>query len=135
MKKDIQNRVDLSVLIHAFYSKIRANEEIGPIFNETIKDWDSHLEKLIDFWESNLFAVRKYSGNPMLVHAKVDEQSHHTLDPTLFGLWLNLWFDTLEELFTGENVEILKRRARKMGTVLLVAIYEKRGSGYSDSIA
>ncbi|RTY93985.1 group III truncated hemoglobin [Flavobacterium sp. GT3R68] len=135
MKKDIQNRADLSLLVHAFYSKIRLNEEIGPVFNETIKDWDSHLEKLIDFWESNLFAVRKYVGNPMLVHAKLDEQFKHTLDPTLFGLWLNLWFETIEELFEGENVEILKRRARKMGTVLLVAIYENRGPGYSDSMA
>jgi len=33
---------------------------------------------------------------------------------------------TLEELFEGENVELLKRRARKMDTFLLISIYENR---------
>jgi len=135
MKKDIENRDDLSVLIHSFYAKIRANEEIGHFFNETIHDWDSHLEKLTDFWENNLFAVRKYFGNPIEAHVTVDKKFNHTVDPVVFGLWLNLWFETLEELFEGENVEILKRRARKMGTVLMVNIFENRKQSYSDSNA
>ncbi len=135
MKKDIQNRDDLSLLIHSFYAKIRANDEIGHFFNKTIQDWESHLEKLTDFWENNLFAVRKYSGNPLVAHVSVDAKFNHTLDPIVFGLWLNLWFETLEELFEGENVEILKRRARKMGTVLMVNIYENRKESYFNSNA
>ncbi len=127
MKHDVCNRNDLSLLLDAFYTKIRANEEIGHFFNESIQDWDSHLEKLTDFWENNLFAVRKYYGNPIKVHVEVDENFNHTINPNVFGLWLNLWFETLEELFEGGNVEILKRRARKMGTVLMVNIFENRG--------
>lgn len=126
MKKDIENRDDLSLLVHTFYAKIRTNAEIGHFFNETITDWDAHLEKLTDFWENNLFAVRKYSSNPIAAHVEVDEKFHHTVNPDIFGLWLNLWFETLEELFEGENVELLKRRARKMGTFLLISIYENR---------
>lgn len=132
MKSDIQNREDLSLLIDSFYSKIRTNGEIGHFFNETIKDWDSHLEKLTDFWENNLFAIRKYHGNPIAAHIEVDEKFNQTIDPNIFGLWLNLWFETLEELFEGENVETLKRRARKMGTVLLVNIYENRKLSHQD---
>lgn len=132
MKSDIQNREDLLLLIHSFYSKIRTNGEIGHFFNETINDWDSHLERLIDFWENNLFAVRKYYGNPIAAHIEVDEKFNQTIDPNIFGLWLNLWFETLEELFEGENVETLKRRARKMGTVLLVNIYENRKLSHQD---
>jgi len=128
MKTDIKNRNDLSKLVHSFYDKIRANDEIGPFFNETIHDWDEHLEKLTDFWENNLFSVRKYSGNPALVHAEVDKKFNREINPNIFGLWLNLWFETLEELFEGENVETLKFRARKMGTVFMIAIYESRQS-------
>lgn len=84
------------------------------------------MEKLTDFWENNLFAVRKYTGNPVKVHVEVDQKFNHAINPNIFGLWLNLWFATLEELFEGENVEILKCRARKMGTVLLVHIYENK---------
>lgn len=126
MKKEIENREDIHLLVQKFYGKIRANEEIGPFFNKTIRDWDGHLDKLTDFWENNLFAARKYFGNPMEAHVKVDANFNNTIDPTIFGLWLNLWFETLDELFVGENVETLKRRARKMGTHLMVAIYEKR---------
>jgi len=126
MKKDIENRDDLSLLVHTFYAKIHTNAEMGHFFNKTITDWDAHLEKLTDFWENNLFAVRKYSGNPIAAHVEVDEKFHHTVNPDIFGLWLNLWFETLEELFEGENVELLKRRARKMDTFLLISIYENR---------
>lgn len=124
--KEIENREDVKLLVHSFYAKIRANEEIGPFFNTTIQDWESHLEKLTDFWENNLFAVRKYFGNPIEAHIKVDEQFDNKINPSIFGLWLNLWFETLDELFIGENVETLKRRARKMGTMLMVTIYESR---------
>ncbi|CAM3571378.1 hemoglobin-like protein [Flavobacterium saliperosum S13] len=135
MKTDIKNRNDLSKLVHSFYDKIRVNDEIGPFFNETIRDWDEHLEKLTDFWESNLFAVRKYYGNPPQAHVEVDQKFHHTVNPDIFGLWLNLWFETLEELFEGEHVETLKFRARKMGTVFMMAIYENRKQNPYDSTA
>ncbi|WP_414000028.1 group III truncated hemoglobin [Flavobacterium sp. W1B] len=127
MRKQIENRDDLKLLVTTFYDKIRADEEIGFFFNETITDWDEHLEKLTDFWETNLFAVKKYKGNPILAHNAVDKRFDQRITPNEFGIWLNLWFATLDELFEGENVEILKRRARKMGTFLYMNIFESRG--------
>lgn len=126
MKKDIKNRADISILVHQFYDKIRADIEIGFYFNTMITDWDAHLEKLTDFWEMNLFGGKIYKGNPLEAHNKVDEHFNGKISANEFGIWLNLWFATLEELFEGENVEILKRRARKMGTFLMVSIYENR---------
>ena len=45
MKREIQNRTDVSLLVHAFYDKIRANEEIGPFlmkpFTIGIVTWKS----------------------------------------------------------------------------------------------
>lgn len=79
-----------------------------------------------------MFGIRKYYGNPIAAHIEVDEKFNQTIDPNIFGLWLNLWFETLEGLFEGENVETLKRRARKMGTVLLVNIYENRKLSHQD---
>ncbi len=126
MKKDIKNRADISILVHQFYDKIRADTEIGFYFNTMITDWDAHLEKLTDFWEMNLFGGKIYKGNPLEAHNKVDEHFNGKISANEFGIWLNLWFATLEESFEGENVEILKRRARKMGTFLMVSIYENR---------
>ncbi|WP_299339342.1 group III truncated hemoglobin [uncultured Psychroserpens sp.] len=130
MKNDIHTRDDILLLVTKFYEKVRANETLGPFFNETIKDWDTHLEHLTTFWESSLFMTRKlehkYQGNPLEAHVKVDKQFNHSITEMHFGIWLNLWYETLEELFEGEVVENAKRRARKMGTFIYLKLFEAR---------
>ncbi|MBZ4036121.1 group III truncated hemoglobin [Flavobacterium sp. 17A] len=126
MKKQIENRDDVSFLVHQFYDKIRADKEIGFYFNELISDWDLHLEKLTDFWETNLFGVRKYKGNPHAVHNEVDAHFDEKITANEFGIWLNHWFQTIDEYFEGENAETLKRRARKMSTFLFMSMFQHR---------
>lgn len=126
MKKDIENRADISLLVHHFYTKIRADKEIGFYFNEMIQDWNAHLEKLTDFWEMNLFGGKVYSGNPLEAHVKVDQHFEGKISSNEFGIWLNYWFETLDQLFEGANVEMLKRRARKMGTHLFMNMFNSR---------
>ena len=126
MKKQIDNRADVPFLVHQFYAKIRADREIGFYFNEMISDWDAHLEKLTDFWETNLFGVRKYKGNPHAVHNEVDAHFDEKITTNEFGIWLNHWFQTIDEHFEGENAETLKRRARKMSTFLYMSMFQHR---------
>ncbi|MCR4031593.1 MULTISPECIES: group III truncated hemoglobin [Flavobacterium] len=126
MKKQIENRADIAFLVNTFYDKIRADQEIGFYFNEMITDWDLHLEKLTDFWETNLFGVRKYKGNPHAVHNEVDAHFDEKITANEFGIWLNHWYQTLDEHFEGENVETLKRRARKMSTFLYMSMFQHR---------
>lgn len=130
MKTDIQTREDIFLLVDTFYGKVRTNDTLGPFFNETIKDWDTHLQHLTTFWETSLFMTRKleqkYYGNPLEAHVKVDKHFNHSITEMHFGIWLNLWYETLEELFEGEVVENAKRRARKMGTFMYLKIFEAR---------
>jgi hemoglobin len=126
VKKQIENRADIAFLVNTFYDKIRADQEIGFYFNEMITDWDLHLEKLTDFWETNLFGVRKYKGNPHAVHNEVDAHFDEKITANEFGIWLNHWYQTLDEHFEGENVETLKRRARKMSTFLYMSMFQHR---------
>ncbi len=127
MKKQIQSREDVSLLVHSFYAKIRKDEEIGHFFNDVIKDWDEHLEKLTNFWEMNLFGVRNYMGNPIEAHIEVDQNSGGVITTNEFGIWLNHWFATIDELFEGENADTLKRRARKMSSMLYLNMFNHRG--------
>ena len=126
MKKQIENRADVNFLVNHFYDKIRADQEIGFYFNEMISDWDAHLEKLTDFWETNLFGVRKYKGNPHAVHNEVDAHFDEKITANEFGIWLNHWFQTIDEYFEGENADTLKRRARKMSTFLYMSMFKHR---------
>ena len=125
-KKDIKNRHDIYFLVSSFYGKVRKDDVLGPFFNDTITDWDDHLNKLTTFWESNLFLKAKYLGNPLKAHAKVDRLFNHSITDKHFGLWLNLWIQTIDEHFVGDYAENAKYRARKMGTFLYLKIYESR---------
>lgn len=125
-KQDIKNRTDITLLVETFYTKIRADKVLGPIFNGIISDWDSHLTLLTDFWETQLFLKRKYIGNPVSAHQEVDEKTNQTINPEHFGLWLNHWYATLDELFEGEITWIAKNRAQKMSTMLFIKMYESR---------
>ena len=125
-KPALTNREDIYLLVTSFYKKIRANPDLGPIFNAVIEDWESHFVVLTDFWESQLLVRRTYLGNPIEVHQKVDATMNHSITSAHFGLWLNLWFETLDELFTGELVWVAKNRAQKMSTMLFLKIYESR---------
>jgi len=125
-KTKIENRTHVQLLVETFYSKIRVHEILGPIFNGIITDWDSHLELLTDFWETQLFLKRKYHGNPVTVHQEVDEKMNYSITSEHFGLWLNEWFATIDELFEGETAWIAKNRAQKMSTMLFMEMYRNR---------
>ena len=124
--KKIETREDVSLLVRTFYSKIRKDAFLGPIFNSVITDWETHLELLTDFWETNLFFKRKYFGNPLHAHIEVDKKMDNSINEHHFGAWINLWFETVNELFEGEVAEIAKNRARSMGTFIHLSIFNAR---------
>ena len=128
MKEDLKDRADIKKLVVSFYTKVRKNEEIGYFFNNSIQDWEEHFEKLTDFWESNLFLTGTFRGNPAMAHVKVDMAHENSITEYHFGIWLNLWFQTINELFEGELAERLKHNARKMSTHLFLRIYQGRTS-------
>jgi hemoglobin len=129
-KSDIQTRDDVFLLVSSFYKKVREEEVLGPFFNKVIKDWDAHIERLTTFWETSLFMTKKlehrYYGNPLKVHVNVDQENDNAITELHFGLWLNLWFATIDELFEGEYANNAKNRARKMGTFMYLNIFQAR---------
>jgi len=126
--KEIEDRGDVDLLVRTFYKKIRQDALLGPIFNDLITHWEEHLEHLTDFWEAQLFLKRKYTGNPVAAHIRVDAHMQGTMTPAHFGHWLQLWFSTIDELFVGETAWIAKNRAQKMSTMLYLKVFEERQS-------
>ena len=125
MKSDIKSREDVKLLVTSFYKKVREDDVLAPFF-VGIEDWEAHFEKLTTFWESSLFLQTKYYGDPLSVHVEVDQEHHQRISEYHFGIWLNLWYQTIDELFEGEVAQNAKRRARKMGTFLYLKIFEAR---------
>lgn len=126
MKKDIQSRKDIEILVSTFYQKVRQDKTIGTFFNRTITDWPEHLDKLSNFWSANLLLVKGYQGNPMRTHIQVDEKFDHSIEQAHFGKWLQLWLNTVDELYMGEKAHLAKERARNMAHMIFMRIYMAR---------
>lgn len=126
VKRDLKTREDIFLLVKTFYAKVRKDDVLAPFFNDTIQDWDEHLEHLTTFWESSLFLKTKYYGDPLEAHVKVDRKFNHVISEKHFGVWLNLWVQSIDELYEGDYAENVKRRARKMATFIHLKIFEAR---------
>jgi len=123
---DILSREDVFLLVTTFYDKVRKDALLAPIFNSVITDWEHHLERLTNFWESNLFFKKTFSGDPVGKHIDVDMSLNGGINEMHFGVWLNLWYETIDELFAGEVAKIAKNRARSMSTFIHLKIFEAR---------
>lgn len=83
------SEADIHRLVHDFYDEVREHETLGPVFNAHIKDWDTHLATMVDFWSSLLLRTARYSGSPMVKHGNLPE-----LSAELFESWLALFSQT-----------------------------------------
>ncbi|MFD0964017.1 group III truncated hemoglobin [Pseudofulvibacter geojedonensis] len=123
---DIKNREDVFLLVSAFYEKVKVDRELGPFFNNVISDWESHIIHLTNFWESQLFMKNVFSGNPLKKHVEVDKKNNNSIQNEHFGIWLNYWLQTIDELFLGERAQLAKNRARNMGIFMFMEIFKAR---------
>ena len=117
MKNDINTRADIILLVDSFYQRVQLNDKIGPIFTEIAKvNWTHHLPKMYDFWESILFGKAIYKGNPMLTHFAINDKA--PLQTTEFDTWKNLFYQTVDDLFTGPNAETIKQKAQSIADLM-----------------
>ena len=108
-KTDISCKNDVQILVDSFYSKVRQDDLIGPIFNDEAKvDWNEHLPKLYNFWEDLLLGTHNYHGRPFPPHLKFDLQLPH------FERWLSLFLGTVDEHFVGKKADEAKARALRI---------------------
>lgn len=119
--KDIENRQDLELLLAEFYNKLLKDPGISYIFTDVANiDLAHHLPILADFWELSIFHTGNYRNNPMQVH--LDLNSKEKLTEEHFNIWLNHFYDTVDEHFEGLNAEKIKNRAVSIGTVMKIKL-------------
>lgn len=107
MIKDIETREDVEKLLTEFYKIATKDAEIGHHFDAL--DLVSHLPIIVNFWEKILFGKQIYFGNPMIVHHILHEK--FPLKPEHFGRWVEIFSQTVDAHFAGEQAENAKSRA------------------------
>lgn len=112
MKPDIQHIEDVKYLVDEFYKRVRQDDLLAPVFNEVLENrWPEHLEKMVSFWQTILLGEHTYQGYPFRPHAQLPVNKKH------FDQWIELFYQTLDEKFEGENAFAAKRQASKMSAL------------------
>ena len=123
MKKDIETRTDIELLVNTFYTKVIADNKLGYIFNDVaLVNWSTHFVILYNFWENVILFTGSYEGNPVNLHKHI----HHIqpLDKTHFNRWNKLFLDTVNELFEGSKADLAKERALSISGIISNEIQE-----------
>ena len=110
---DIATEADVAVLVSAFYTKVRQDELLFPIFDPIIKnDWDTHLQRMTDFWSTLLLYTHKFSDDPLTKHLPMPLEKIH------FDRWLQLFNETVNELFEGPIAHNAPKRAESIARIM-----------------
>jgi len=106
-------------LVDSFYAKVRADPELGPIFERAIPgDWGPHLATMHDFWSSIMLTSGRYKGNPVAIHLRVEG-----IEPQLFARWLALFDETCRELFDADIADAFRVKAARIAESLKLALF------------
>jgi hemoglobin len=114
-------RQDIRALIELFYTRVRADERLGPIFHAKIgvddAEWAPHQEKIENFWANVMLHELAYQGNPLLKHAAVRE-----IQPAHFERWLDIFEQTAQEVLPERKAATFNTLARRIGRSLSMGI-------------
>jgi hemoglobin len=108
----------LPALLDRFYARVRADAELGPVFNDAVEDWSRHLATLADFWSSVMLTTGRYKGNPVQAHLKHGAR----ISSEMFERWLAIWTETTDEMVSPVIAAALQSKAARIAQSLDLAI-------------
>jgi hemoglobin len=92
-----------------FYLRARRDEQLGPVFEAHIHEWESHLTRMTDFWSAALLRTGRYSGRPVERHRLIDK-----LSGGHFDRWIELFEATVHDLCPPPHAVAFLGRAQRM---------------------
>jgi hemoglobin len=108
------NHESITTLVHEFYDAIRADPELGPVFNRAIgHNWTPHLIRMVDFWSTVMLGKRSFQGNVYGKHMALSG-----IQPDHFRRWLQLFDATTTRMFGAEDAAEFQTVSRRIAVSL-----------------
>jgi len=122
MKEEKVTRETIEKLVNKFYSKVRLDPELGPIFAHTIgtsdEAWKPHLKKISDFWEAIMLLTLTYQGNVLQKHRMLP-----FFEEKLFDQWLMLFEETAREIYNEAIATQFIEKSKRIAESLKLGLY------------
>ncbi len=116
----------IALLMDRFYTKVRADELLGPVFNAAIgttdEFWIPHLAKISRFWATLLLGTKTYVGNPFQKHLDLPP-----FDLSLFDRWLSLFRESVLTIFSEEPAQRFIERSQLIAEGMRLGLQRNRG--------
>lgn len=113
------DRAFISRLVREFYSRVRADRRLGPIFADVIGGhWEPHLEKMTDFWCAVILKNGAYCGRPVPAHLRLKQVREGDFD-----IWLCIFRATARELCARPVADVFIERAERIARSLKLAMF------------
>ena len=104
------NPDSIATLVHDFYDGVRADPELGPVFEAAIgNNWTPHLARMVDFWSTVMLRQRGFQGNVYGKHMLLSG-----ITPEHFQRWLTLFIATTDHLFAPADAQEFQTVARRI---------------------
>jgi hemoglobin len=107
----------IRICVREFYGNARQDSLLGPIFNNTVEDWDVHLRVIANFWSKALLQTDRYNGSPFVLHRNLPIEVEH------FERWLALFEETVNGTLPVEYSAKALAKARHMAESFKVGIF------------
>ena len=115
------NRASITTLVGDFYTDIRRESVLQPIFDRAIgPNWEPHLERMVDFWCSVMLASGDFKGNVFGKHMALQgiEMEH-------FRRWLGLFETHARRLFEPKVADEFLAVARRIAASLQYGYFDR----------
>ncbi len=110
---DIADTADVELIVRRFYQAAIPDPLLGPLFHAAGIDWSVHVPLLRTFWERELLGLPGYAGNVVAAHRVLG-----AVEPASLARWVELWGETVDELFVGPTAERAKQRATQVAAAI-----------------
>ena len=111
----------ITALVHQFYDGVRADPELGPVFDAAIGDnWAPHLARMVEFWSTVMLGTKEFQGNVFGTHMQLSG-----IEPQHFRRWLALFEATAARLFAPALADEFLTVARRIAASLQYGFFGK----------
>jgi len=109
------NEENIAILVRKFYPEVLKDDLLAPFFIEKLgedienKAWKEHLVLLTEFWKFVALGYENYEGNPLAPHFDISGLTREA-----FGRWLEVFFTTLDSLYTEQASDYFKEKSQNI---------------------
>lgn len=115
---------EIGAVVQDFYTRIRKDPVLGPVFAAHVQDWPAHEDKIASFWRNAILFERSYDGNPMQRHLAAGN-----VRAEMFARWLELFDETLAAQLDPDAAAAWSALARKIGRGLAMGVADRDAKG------